>query len=81
MHCALRQPQGALTSARADADDSKSANRIDSTGAILQTVFRSLVFGVAVLNFLYPAWPVRARTFARSQNDLLGAKTHSAKIG
>jgi hypothetical protein len=32
---ALRQPQGALTSARADADDRKSANRTDSTGAIL----------------------------------------------
>ena len=32
---ALRQPQGALTSARADADDRKSANRTDSTGEIL----------------------------------------------
>ena len=32
---ALRQPQGALTSARADADDRKSANRTDATGKIL----------------------------------------------
>ena len=52
---ALRQPQGALTSssARADADDRKSANRTDPTGAISQAAFRTLVFGVAVLNFLY----------------------------
>ena len=51
---ALRQPQGALTSARADADYRKSANRTDSTGAILRAVFRVLVFGVTSVKFSLP---------------------------
>ena len=47
---ALRQPQGALTSARADALYRKSANRTDFT-ANVEPSSVDLVFGVTVLKF------------------------------
>ena len=49
---ALRQPQGALTSARADADDRKSANRTDSTGANCEPSSGCWYLASPVLNFL-----------------------------